>query len=71
VEAPMFGGGILICATNPAIRAAGYERGVNFDMKNMIVASLVNQRTNLVEIGQSATTGANAGKVDVENNWFG
>lgn len=71
LEAPFFGGGALICATNPAIRAAGYNRGVNFTVKNLIVASLVNQTTNLVEIGQSATSGAAVGKVDVENNWLG
>jgi len=72
IEAPMFAGGALICATNPAIRVEFINRGGNFEMKDLIVASLNNGPTNLVEFGKgSIGTGANVGTLDVEGDWFG
>lgn len=72
IEAPMFSGGALICATTPAIVVAGRNRGVNFQQNNLIISSLTNTTSYLAQYGlSSSSSGANIGKLVLDNNWYG
>lgn len=65
MESPAFSQGALVCATNPCIRLLQTNDINSLSLKNLIISSLDNSPTNLMEVSVGYP------RLSIESCWFG